>query len=64
MWQSVMRAKEVLSRGLIWRVGNGCGIKVLGDWWLPFPITYMVQALNSLLAVDARVEELIDRDIK
>jgi hypothetical protein len=64
MWWSMMGAKEVLSQGLIWKVGNGCEIKVLGDRWLPLPITYMVQAPNFLLAMDARVEELIDKDSK
>lgn len=64
MLRSMMGAIEVLRQGLIWRVGDGSDIKVLGDRWLPLPIIFSVQSLRTLLDADARVTDLIDKDTK
>ncbi|XVE81545.1 hypothetical protein DITRI_Ditri15bG0073400 [Diplodiscus trichospermus] len=34
-WHNIWRAKEVLDRGLRWRVGNGESIRTWYDKWLP-----------------------------
>uniref|UniRef100_A0A2N9J5F1 RNase H type-1 domain-containing protein n=1 Tax=Fagus sylvatica TaxID=28930 RepID=A0A2N9J5F1_FAGSY len=33
-WQSILKAREVISRGAIWRVGNGQSINVWNHRWL------------------------------
>lgn len=36
-WMSIYNAKELLSKGLLWRVGDGRLIKVWGEKRLPTP---------------------------
>jgi hypothetical protein len=61
-WRSIMKARDVLDRGLIWRVGNGESIRLWGDKWLigspPFKVQFTV--LDRDLTM--RVCDLIDRD--
>ena len=33
-WRSILKGREVISRGAKWRVGNGESIKLWGDKWL------------------------------
>lgn len=59
-WRSIFQAREVLDRGLIWRVGNGEDINIWGDKWLLSPTTYKVQSSVRFLPPSARVSELIN----
>ncbi|XP_059436284.1 uncharacterized protein LOC132169234 [Corylus avellana] len=59
-WQSLLSAKDVLTEGLLWRIGDGKSVRIWGDKWLPTPTTFEVQSPCMRLAVDARVESLID----
>jgi len=34
-WQSVLKGRELLKEGCLWRVGDGTKIKVCADKWLP-----------------------------
>ena len=34
-WQSIVKARNLVQTGLLWRVGNGKKINVYGDRWLP-----------------------------
>ncbi|XP_030479177.1 uncharacterized protein LOC115696415 [Cannabis sativa] len=34
-WRSILWGRDLMASGLIWKVGNGSGIKTLGDHWLP-----------------------------
>jgi hypothetical protein len=62
VWHSICNARELLSQGLLWRVGDGYSIKIWGDRWLPTPITHSVQSHTNLLGQNALVSELIDQD--
>ena len=60
IWKSILAAQEILERGHCWRVGNGLGIRVTKDRWIPKHPTNKV-----ILAVpdeewEWRVVELID----
>jgi hypothetical protein len=59
-WRSIVHAREVLERGLEWRVGDGARIRIWGDKWLPPPNSILVHLPQQSLAVDSRVIELID----
>jgi hypothetical protein len=58
-WHSILKGLEVLKRGLIWRVGDGRGIKIWEDPWIPREwIRQLVTPRgNNLLRL---VDELID----
>lgn len=34
-WRSVLRDIELVKKGMIWRVGDGVGLKIWDDPWLP-----------------------------
>jgi hypothetical protein len=38
--RSIFKARDVLTGGLLWRVGNGESINIWGDKWLPSPTTF------------------------
>lgn len=61
---SIIQARAVLERGLVWRVWNGEQIKIWGDKWLFSPSTYHVQSPVRGLDPEARVSSLIDPDIR
>lgn len=59
-WRSIFKARDVLERGLLWRVVNGEDIRIWGDKWLLTPPTHKVQSPCRGLDPDARVSSLID----
>ena len=35
VWKSVLKGRDVISKGAVWRVGDGKKIRIWGDNWLP-----------------------------
>ncbi|XP_035543601.1 uncharacterized mitochondrial protein AtMg00310-like [Juglans regia] len=64
IWRSFWEVKDVVERGLRWRVGNERNIMIWGQKWLPSPISYCVQSPVQVLAANAKVAELIDEERK
>ncbi|XP_037480834.1 uncharacterized protein LOC119358354 [Triticum dicoccoides] len=77
-WRSIMYGKELLRRGLLWRVGDGKQISIIRDNWIPDTIHGTMQTLipvednqivSSLISSNGStwkedtVRELFDRDI-
>jgi hypothetical protein len=60
VWRSIWQARELLSQGLIWRVGDGKSIKIWGDRWLPTPHTFKVQTCPQSMDCNSLVASLID----
>jgi hypothetical protein len=59
-WRSIFQARDVLERGLGWRVGNGELIRIWGDRWLPPPNSILIRNPHQELDCDSRVSKLID----
>ena len=34
-WQSILKARHVIEKGMLWRVGDGSKIRVFHDNWIP-----------------------------
>ena len=34
-WKSIIKGRDVIKRGVIWRIGDGRSIHIWGDRWLP-----------------------------
>ena len=34
-WKSILGARDVICRGMVWRIGNGQDVKIKEDRWLP-----------------------------
>lgn len=60
IWRSLQGALNLMKEGLIWRVGNGENIKILGDRWIPKPSTFCIQSPVKLFDENSRVAQLID----
>jgi hypothetical protein len=58
-----MATKDLLSHGIIWRIGDGSSIKVWGDNWLP-NIGSLAFHSGLSLPCDAKVADLIDVSVK
>jgi hypothetical protein len=56
LWQS----RKLLLEGLLWRVGNGANVRILGDRWINSTPTHMIQDTVQILPITAKVEELIN----
>jgi hypothetical protein len=62
-WQSILAARDILNEGMHWRIGNGKSVKIWGDRWVPRPTSYKIQSPVSMLAMDAKVEQIIDIEL-
>jgi hypothetical protein len=63
-WRSIPSSRTLLQQGMVWRVGDGRSIQVLGDRWLPTPISFFVQSPRWILDENATVADLIDQNTK
>ena len=61
-WKSILKGRDVIKKGLQWRVGNGDSIHIFHDVWLPTPRPQKVISSYSPLGYDAKVSVLIDHD--
>jgi hypothetical protein len=61
-WRSILKARELVKEGLIWRIGNGESVPIWGAKWLPIKSTHCVQSPVSILTGTAVVKDLIDQD--
>ena len=59
-WQSINSSKDLITKGLAWRIGNGDKVRIWGDKWGPIQRSY--SAINNRMPIDAKVSMLIDND--
>uniref|UniRef100_A0A803Q154 Reverse transcriptase domain-containing protein n=1 Tax=Cannabis sativa TaxID=3483 RepID=A0A803Q154_CANSA len=61
MWRSMMWGKKLLLKGYRWRIGDGNGVRVLNDPWLPRPVTFCVydrpEFPHELYVVDLKLAD-------
>lgn len=62
-WRSIQGACNIVSEGLIWRIGDGASVRIWGDKWLPNPSSYMVQSPEKIVDGAARVRDLFYQDV-
>jgi hypothetical protein len=63
-WRSILSSRDLLSEGLIWKIGDGKTANIWKDRWVPIPITYSIQSQRRILSDDAKVVEIIDPDTR
>ena len=61
-WKSIIKGRDVIKRGAIWRIGDGKSIHIWGDRWLPQKHSPLVLSLQVDGLVEAKVQSLIDED--
>ena len=63
-WRSIQSSSDLVREGLMWRIGNGKSIRILGDKWLPIPYTFIVQSAPKVLDQLDTVDKLIDEELR
>lgn len=61
IWQSILWGREVIHKGLRWRIGDGKLVKVYQSGWLPRSVTFKPISPKSL-PVETTVFELINEE--
>jgi ribonuclease HI len=61
-WRSIYSSKDLLMKGLVWRIGNGEKVRIWGDKWGPIQRSYMAHPSFDRIPTDAKVSMLIDKD--
>ena len=61
-WKSILKGREIIQKGRVWRVGNGSSIRIFHDNWLLVPSCKKVLSTPNLLDSNAMVSGLIDRE--
>jgi hypothetical protein len=59
-WRSIFSSKELLHKGLIWRIGNGEKARIWGKRWVP---SFNIYSPSNQDYAEATVSGLIDKDI-
>ena len=58
--KNILKGREVIKKGVQWRVGSGSLIRIYHDNWLPDLYNKSVVSPRFFLSNDARVSMLID----
>ena len=61
-WKSIIREREVIRRGAIWRIGDGKLVDIWGDRWLPLKHSPKILSPRRNLGGAAKVYSLIDQN--
>ncbi|KAL5573647.1 hypothetical protein UlMin_023244 [Ulmus minor] len=59
VWKSILWGRNLVAKGIRWRVGDGRSISVYNSRWIPTPHSFMVNSPKTLPA-DSLVSELLD----
>ena len=60
VWKSIISARDVIRRGMVWRVGTGESMRIKEERWLLDKANGFVISPLSQVAAEARVSSLID----
>jgi ribonuclease HI len=61
-WRSLLSGRELLSAGLLWRIGDGKSVSIWSDKWIPRPTMFSVISPCKVLPATAKVGDLIHGD--
>ena len=59
-WCSILRGREVIKRGAVWRIGDGRSVDILEDNWLPRKHFSRVLSPWLEALIGTKVSSLID----
>ena len=60
-WQSILKARHVIEKGMLWRVGDGSQIRVFHDNWIPRCFPAKAVPLMQAIGDNSSVCSLIDQ---
>ena len=63
-WKSILSARDVVRRGMIWSIRDGKLVSIKEDKWLPDQVYRTVSSPLPSIPPDAKVSMLIDTEIR
>jgi hypothetical protein len=63
-WRSILSARDLITKGSVWRVGIGKDIQIWGDKWLIGSNNHRIISTPPLNTSISHVKHLIDFDLK
>lgn len=61
-WKSILSARDVARRGMVWRIRDGKSVCITKDKWLPDQVYKSVRSPLPSIPPDAKVSCLIDAE--
>ena len=62
-WKSILGARDVIKKGMVWRIGNCQAVRIKEDKWLPMkPSRVILSPLPSVMA-ETKVSSLINQEL-
>ena len=61
-WQSILKARQVMEKGMIWRIGDGKKTRIFHDNWIPGVFPLKAAARSQEFLDDSVVSSLIDAE--
>ena len=58
-WKSILNARDVIRKGMVWRIGNGSSVRIKEDKWLPVKTHRSIVSPLSTIEPGTRVNSLI-----
>lgn len=59
-WKSILSARDVIRKGIVWRIGNGQNVQIKEDRWLPSSPRGSIISPLPTVAVETKVQTLIN----
>ena len=59
-WKSILSARDVVKRGLVWQIGDGASVSIKEDKWIPDQCYRTVASHLPNIPPDAKVSSLVD----
>ena len=63
-WKSILGARDVVRKGMHWRIGDGKLVSIKEDKWLPDKVYRTMSSLLPSIPLDAKVSTLIDTETR
>ena len=62
-WKSILSARDVIWKGMVWHIGNGQNVRIKEDKWLPgSPNSPIISPLPTI-AAETKVQTLINQEL-
>ena len=62
-WKSILSARDVIRKGMVWRIGDGQSVRIKEDKWLPVKPSRLILSPLPPVMAEARVSSLINLDL-
>ena len=62
-WKSIISARDVIRKGMVWRFGNGQNVRIEEDKWLPGNSNCPIISYLATVAAKSKVQVLINTDL-